>query len=184
MISPISLVSNALNLLGADRIASFEDDSTEAEITKELFWTTYRAMLTETRWRFATKVYKLNRLYESPDEALGYMYQYQLPNDYLMLVNAGTKDYTIQGDRVLSNAKEMTITYIYEPPVALLPAYFIKALEYNLAFNFAIPITDDRTKMNDFATLYGVQLKKAKFADASSNPTISIESSPYIIART
>jgi hypothetical protein len=183
MISEITLVGNALNLIGADRISSFEDDSTEAEVTKNIFETTYIAMLTETRWRFATKDMQLARLLEEPDPVYGYDYAFALPSDYLQLNEATTKDYQIVGQNVLTNSKELTITYTFRPPVHNLPGYFIKALEYNLAANFAIPITDDRTKLNDFMSLYTVQLKRAKFSDASSNPPRIITSSPYITAR-
>ena len=183
MISGITLVGNALNLIGADRISSFDDDSTEAEVTKNIFETTYIAMLTETRWRFATKDKKLARLLEKPDPVYGYNYAFALPSDYLQLNEATTNDYQIVGQNVLANTPELTVTYTFRPEVHHLPGYFIKALEYNLAANFAIPITDDRTKLNDFSSLYSIQLKKARFADASSNPPRAIKSSPYITAR-
>lgn len=183
MISPVTLVGNALNLLGADRISSFDDDSTEAEITKNLFQTTYQAQLTETRWKFATRTVALNRLYDTPDPSTGFKYQFALPNDYLQVVKADTIDYKIYQNMFMTNAKEVHMDYTFEPDVDQLPPYFVKALEYNLASQFAIPITADRTKLNDFSSMYDLQLKKAKFTDASNNPTVAIPNSPYISVR-
>lgn len=179
--SPVSLCSNALILLGGQPISSFTDGSTESQIASLLYENTYHAMLTETQWHFATKTAKLARHTERPDN--GYNYKFQLPSDHLYVVKCSDRDYEIYERDVYANSEEVTIMYVYPVDEANLPPYFAKALEYNLAAQFAIPLTDSSTKANFYANVYQSAIKKARFADASQRPPSAIEDSPYIQAR-
>ena len=180
-ISALSLCSNALTLLGANSIASFIEGSAESEVAALLYETTYHAMLTETQWHFATRTASLARHTETPDN--NFKYKYQLPIDCLYVAKASSKRYEIYERDLYSDHKEVDIEYVYPVDENNLPAYFAKALEYNLAAQFAIPITENTTKAEFFANMYQVVIRKARYADASQRPNIPIQDSPYIHAR-
>ena len=138
-------------------------------------------MLTETRWHFATRTAVLARHTEEPIN--GYKYKFQLPVDSLYVVKSSDRFYEIYERDLYANSTEIKIEYVYPVLEENLPMYFIKALEYNLAAQFAIPLTGNTTRAEYYAKLYQITVKKARFADASQRPNDAIEDSPYIQAR-
>ncbi len=82
--SAIKINSNALILLGHTPIATFDDPGSGAQVAANLYETTVRSMLSDHRWRFATKKVELAKLTASPDNE--FTYQYQLPTDLIMLI--------------------------------------------------------------------------------------------------
>jgi len=180
-VSALSLCSNALTLLGANSISSFTEGSAESEVSTLLYETTYYAMLTETQWHFATRTADLARHVELPDN--GYKFKFQLPTDCLYVAKSSDRRYEIYERDLYANSEVVQIEYVYPVKEVNLPPYFTKALEYNLAAQFAIPITENATKAEFFAGLYQQAIRKARYADASQRPNIPIQDSPYIYAR-
>lgn len=177
--SKVLLSSQALVLLGAQPIASFTEGSTGAEIASILFDTTYESLLTETRWRFATKQQRLNKDIVPATEGLN---SFQLPPDVLYVIEANC-DYEINQKKLLTNHTDVTINYVFSPEIDQLPAYFVQALVLALAARFAVPISADLNKAQMYTQLTEQQLKKARYADSSSRTNSIIEDSPYTEAR-
>jgi len=71
-------------LLGGSPISSFTEESAESEIAANLFENSYKSILTQHRWRFASKQATLARLTEKPSNL--FEYQFQLPTDLLYLI--------------------------------------------------------------------------------------------------
>jgi hypothetical protein len=180
-VSEVSISSNALVLLGGQPISSFTDDSTESQIAALLYKTTYESMLTETQWHFATRYTQLARHVEVPEA--DWSYKFQLPSDCLYVVEASVDNYEIYERNLYANIREVGINYVYAPKEINLPPFFIKALEYNLASQFAIPLTGNTTRADFYTQKYMFWLKKARFADASQRPASFIRSAPYISVR-
>ena len=168
MATPVSISSDALILLGGEPIASFTEDSTGAQIAAQLYEITYHSMLTETLWHFATKTYDLARLVTAPDNT--WKYKYQLPSDCLYVVKADTKNYEIYERELYANSTTVQIEYIYPVSEENLPPYFIKALGYNLASLFAIPLTGNATRADYYREMFENQMMRARRADSSQRP--------------
>ena len=181
LITRVQLVSNALLLLGGNTISALTENSTGAKLGANLFENTYLAMLQNHRWRFATKTQALSRLAAKPDT--GYEYAFQIPNDFLYSVEGDARDYAVYDNQIHCNNTEFQLDYIHRVSEDLLPAYFAKALEYNLASLFAYPLTDDSGKASYYASLYSNEIRKAKFADSSQYPEVSVQDQPYIDVR-
>lgn len=164
----ISIASNALVLLGDQPIASFDEGSTGSMLAANLYETTYHAMLTETLWHFATRTQLLNKHTVKPTN--GYSNRFALPADCLYVVQADTFAYEIYERDIYANADSITIEYIYPVAEVNMPAYFVKALEYNLASLFAVPLTGTASRAEYYRKLYEMELKRAKRADASQRP--------------
>ena len=177
----ISIASNALVLLGDQPISSFTDGEAGSLIAAQLYETTYHAMLTETLWHFATRTEKLARLVETPDN--NYSYKFQLPSDLLYIVTADVAHWEVYERELYANSKEVQIEMVYPVDEINLPPIFAKALEYNLASLFAIPLTGNATKADYYRNLYQLELSKAKRADASQRPGYTLGNDRYITAR-
>lgn len=180
--SDVALASNAMLLLGGKTIASFTDGSTEAQIASNLFEHSYKAVLSEHRWRFAVKQEKLARLSQKP-EAL-FTYQFQMPTDILYLIRTiDTQRYEIYGDKLYSNSLEITVEYVFRVASDKIPSYFAKMFEYYLAFQFAIPLTGDLDKASFYKGLYREGLMKAKHIDSSARPNQTFINNRYTDVR-
>ncbi len=180
--SAIKINSNALILLGHSPIATFDDPGSGAQVAANLYETTVRSMLSDHRWRFATKKVELAKLTASPDNE--FTYQYQLPTDLIMLIKLQeTGNYEIYGDKVYSNRSTCNIDYIYRIDETFFTPSFTKALEFFLAAQYAIPVTGNSTRMQEYTSLYEAQLRRAKHTDSAERPNVGIVDSPFTDVR-
>ena len=178
----ISISSNALVLLGDQPISSFTDGGAGSLIAAQLYETTYHSMLTETLWHFATRTEVLAKLVDKPDN--GYTSKFQLPSDCLYVVKTDQNSrYEIYERELYANADSVQIEMVYPVDEVNLPPIFAKALEYNLASLFAVPLTGDTSRAAYYRELYAVELRKAKRADASQRPAYQVGNDRYISAR-
>lgn len=177
MATKVEIVSNAFILLGGNPISSFSE-GTEGLIATALYDSTYEALLSVYRWRFASVKHKLSRLTEVPINE--YQYIYQLPSDVVTVIGTfRSTDYEIYGDKLYSNTLDLEFEYVQKVDETLLPVYFRKTLEFLLAAQFAVPLTDNTQRGVFYNTLYEAQFKKAKNIDSSSRPAKPIASNPF-----
>lgn len=150
----IKVCSDALLLLGAKAISSFNEGTDSANICDRLYPDLKRSTIESHNWTFAYKKVQLARTVNTPVNE--YKYEYQLPSDRLGLprrvydttaIGAGIVfDWTIQGDKLLTNNQTIVIDYKFLPSESDMPTYFIQLLKYMMAWHLADPITDQITK--------------------------------------
>lgn len=180
--SKIQLISNALILLGDSPISSLDDPGAGATAGTNLYESTYLAILSSHRWKFATKKMQLNRLTAVPMNE--YKYQYQLPTDLILLITTYPRsDYRILEDKLYTDSNTVSVDYIYRVSEDKFPAYFVKAFEYYLARDLAIPVTEDMKKVEMMQNIYNTEARKARYADSQSSPTVAMQDAPYISVR-
>jgi hypothetical protein len=181
--SKIQMISNALVLLGDAPIADLSGNGAGSVAGANLYESAYTGLLSNHRWRFATKYQELTKLAASPDTD-DYKYQYQLPSDYLLLIKVSAiRDFEIYGDKIYSNTNHMKLDYIYRVDEDNLPPYFQLTMQFMLASLLAIPVTGNSTRADEYRLQYEAQLKRAKFQDASSRPNQPIQHSPFVQVR-
>ena len=163
-------------LVGANPITSFEDGTTEAMITSNLYEDIVRGDLSSYRWRFAIKQAVLNRLVDAPtgrwDAA------YQLPSDFL-IVNAVTiadkaVDYDIYGDNIYVDAgtdETLVIDYTFRPDEADWPPHFVLLVEYHMANILAASLARDPGLAGLMGDQYSVQNLRARNIDSQQQTT-------------
>jgi len=181
LIARVQLCSNALLLLGDRPIASLTDETTGSTLSANLFENTYLAMLQNHRWRFAVKTQELPRLSAEPKTR--YRYAFQLPADFLYATKGDSRTYEVYGNEIHCNAQSFQLDYVRRVDEDLLPAYFAKALEYNLAFQFSVPLTGDMDKGLYYQKVYIDAIRKAKMADSSQYPEVGVHDQPYVNIR-
>jgi hypothetical protein len=150
----VAICSDALILLGAKPISSFNDGTDEANSCDRLYSDVRDMTLSMYPWSFAYKKVKLSRLITTPTTE--WKYEYQMPGDRLGNPRAAfetanayarpVKLWEIQGDKLLTNYETVYIDYPYQTPEFAMPQYFIQLLKYMMAWHLAYPITEQETK--------------------------------------
>ncbi len=184
MPTSIDIASNALILIGDNPINSFDDDGGGATAASALYPETKKRLLSEHHWSFALKQQQLNRLSQAPDPMTNYQYAFQLPTDMIRLLRIQDKNfYIIVGDLLYSNNSKLLATYIYDVPETNLPPHFVKSLEYALASDLSISVTEDNSMMQIMDAKYRTSINQAMAIDSQNRPQFPIQSSPIINAR-
>ena len=184
MSSDINMASNALLLIGAEPIVDFDDPGAGATVAKAIYPDTYTMILSEHPWSFAFKEQYLNQLSESPDPETNFKYAYQMPTDVIRVwAVLPHGNYTIVGDKVYSNDNKLLMRYVYKVAETRVPPHVVKAIEYKLASDFAISVTEDFNLASIYENKFLMQLSKAKNIDSQGRPQQSIVDSPFVDVR-
>lgn len=150
----LSVCSDALLLLGARPITSFNEGTDSATLCDRLYPHVKKSTVQAHPWSFSFKKLSLTRTINTPVNQ--YKYEYVLPSDRLgtirraytsTAVGATTfNSWVIQGDKLLTNEERIVIDYQFLPDESAMPAYFIQLLNYMMAWHLADPVTDQTTK--------------------------------------
>lgn len=180
MASDIDISSNALILIGDDPISSFDDPGSGAQAAANLYPDTYRQFLSTHPWSFALKEQTLNQLTAEPDDLTGYKYKYQMPTDLIRLWAVFPhSNYTIVADKIYSNENELLARYVYQVEETALPPHFTKALEYRLAADFALLVTESESKSALYERKFKEAAAQARSIDSQSKPPVAIVDRPF-----
>lgn len=178
-LNDVALASRALIRIGAAPITSFTDGSVEAEIANALFEPVTNALLSSYAWSFATQQVALSQLETEP--VADYTYAYQLPNDFLRALSAGSGsrgrglNYRINQDKLHTNSSAVVLTYIFRPDEENFPPYFDQAVISRLAAEFTIPITESTTRAETMFALAEKEFQRARQIDAQQDTPNRIE---------
>lgn len=182
MATDIQIASNALVLLGVAPISSFSEPGAGARVASNLFESTMRDALSAHQWRFAVKKQRLNRLSQTPENE--WQYAFQLPSDYVAVIGLyPPSDYQIYQNFLYSNQTDVTLDYIFRPDTTAMPPYFTKMMEYRLAVDFSVAVTQDANKKQLYWSQYKEELARAMATDAQGHPNIAIRHSPFTDVR-
>jgi len=184
MPSDIDIASNALLLVGDNPINSFTEPGAGAQVAANIYPETKKKLLSTHPWSFALKQQRLNRLSQTPDDLTNYRYAFQLPTDLIRLWNVQCHgNYILIGDLLYSNDIKLLATYVYDVDEVALPPHFVKALEYSLASDFAIAVTEDNTRAALYEQKANTLASEAMAIDSQSRPQVGIVDSPIIDVR-
>jgi hypothetical protein len=152
--SALSICSDALLMLGANPISSFNEGTDAANISDRLYADLRDQALMVYPWSFSFKKIKLARLITTPTTE--YKYEYQLPGDRLgppraVFTSASpgqrpSKEYRIFQDKLLADYEEVFVDYQYSVQEFEMPVYFVQLLKYMMAWHLSYPITDQDSK--------------------------------------
>jgi len=189
MATDVEICSNALLLLGAKPIASFQEVSDAARICANIYPLAKRDILRKHNWNCATKRVVLSP--ETTAPAFDWSYQFARPSDWLRTIQVGYQgqelEYVIEGVRLLANTNVLPLVYVAEVTEgewdSLLTQVMVKRMEMDLAY----PITKstslrDSLKQEFYAAGVGV-LAQAKTIDGQENPPESWNDSPFLQVR-
>lgn len=150
MATEVSICSNALILIGEEEITSLSEETREAQLCNALYGTTRDTLLQSHPWRFSLGQASLARLSATPE--YDYKYAYQLPADMLRLIDveANAIKWDIFENRIYTDATEVKVIYQFRPGPEKFPAYFVNALQLQMATALAVSLSEDESKSDLF----------------------------------
>jgi hypothetical protein len=166
--SKVSNANRALALIGANKITSLDDGTTEAKAINNMYADSLKSILSECCWNFAKKRKKLNLVTDTP--AWGKGNYFQIPADCVRIFGA-TSDYDIEGNYLLTNDKEVGILYTTsEVDDNLFSPAFRDAFCCRLAYDVSYDLTNSTSKQDELLELYhGHLLPIAKSMNARNS---------------
>ena len=196
----LTICSDALLMLGAKPISSFDEGTDEASVANRLYSDIRDQTLVMYPWSFSFKKTSIARLITTPTNE--YRYEYQLPGDRLASprnvydTNATgippRKEYRIMGNKLLTDYEQVYIDYQYAVPEFDMPQYFVQLLKYMLAWHMALPITDQTEKAQYWQSVStgspaengrGGYMRVAMNIDGQGQPTNAINDFSLISVR-
>ena len=187
MYTDVSLCAKALIKLGAAPITSFDDPTVEAQVARQLYAPVRDALLASYPWSFTVAQARLVR-----DEAANptdFAYAYFLPADMLRTISAGAGGrgrgliFRIRGDRLFTDAPEVTLTYQRRVPESLFTAPFVAALIAKLAAEFALPLTENAARAESLQRLAHEEIRLTRLLDSQQATPMRVEDFTLIRAR-
>lgn len=181
MASDVEIANAALIKLGAGRITSLNDDVNNARVLNARYEAVRDAELRRRKWRFSLRRTSVAALSTAP--SFGFLYQYQVPDGFLRLVQIGEYDlstdltdnrrapeglYSLEGNAILTNlTAPLKIRYIKQiTDESAMDVAFREAFASRLAYESANEITDDLSKKDDALRDYKMALSEATKANA------------------
>lgn len=182
MATDISMSSNALLLIGHETINSFTDAGAGARAAANLYETVYEDAITSYPWRFAIGKVTLSKLAAEPLNE--WKNAFQLPGDLLLTYRTYPRSpFEIYENKLYSDQETIEIDYWFKPEETTLPPYFVKYMQYALASEFAISVTDNRTLADTSNASANQQRLVAMNRDSQGRTNNAIESAPFIEVR-
>jgi len=176
IVNDVKIANLALSALGADRIMSLTENTTNAKRINEVYIILRDEVMSAHPWNFALKRTTLAQLSSTP--VIGYSYAHQIPTDSLRVLNVfnGTEetneitDFKIENDAILSNYTPLYCRYIYrnEDPTKY-STTFATAFSARLAAELAYPITNSNTLGKVMLEVYQEKLRIARVMDAQES---------------
>lgn len=151
MADDITICNLALARIGEASITSLEEASQPARACRLFFVSTRDELLQALPWNFAIRREVLSRLADAP--RFGWSFQYQLPSDYLNVVQLNAwraheaRDlYEIEGEMLLTDQEVAELRYTARVEDSeLFPPLFVEALYTKLASKLAERLTGSRS---------------------------------------
>jgi hypothetical protein len=196
----ITICSDALIMLGAKAITSFNDGTDESSVCDRLYPDIRDSTLVMYPWTFNTKKIQLAQLLTPPGSV--WKYAYQLPGDKLANPRAvydtaavgasPNKDWEIQGDQLLTNLPAVFINYQYSAGEFAWPQYFVQLMKYMMSWHLALPITEQSDRAQYWQGVAvgapaengrGGYMRQAMNIDGQHNPVRVIEDYSLVAVR-
>lgn len=197
-VSAVSICNRALHKLGTGTITDLTDNSEKARVMNVAYEPVRDAELRRHRWRFAIKRTSLAALADTPDS--DYEYQYQVPGDFLRLIEGGdivsladlsdyrslsSAAYSLEGRTILTDlGAPLAIRYIARiEDTTLYDSCFVESLAARLAFETVERITESSQKKSDLMVDYRESIKEAIRANALERAAEGIADDTWVLAR-
>lgn len=167
-ISQVSICNSALVKLGAEPISSLSQSTKSAKSLAAIYDQVRDEVLRAHPWHFATK--RVILVPNATVPAFGYDFSFDLPNDYLRIVDDEDPDtdYVIENGQILSNMDNLNIRYVYRNAAEdQWDACFAEAFSCRLAREVCYALTQSATLVQGMDSLYKAALQSARTMNGS-----------------
>lgn len=169
----VSICSNALLMLGAQTISSFEDPVDRARICSGLYPTIRDDLLRTHPWNCCIK-----RVLLAPDAdapAFGYAASFELPADCLRVLEVGENnvqiDYLLEGRSIQAEATSLELRYVFLNEVEnTWDSSLVALMTLAMAAALAYPITQSASMQSTMEQKLSMAKKVARAVDGQEEP--------------
>lgn len=173
MSSNLQIANRALQKAGvAKRLATFEDDNQKGRAIRTCYETLKRAELQMNAWTFSIRRVQIAAETDTP--AFDYLYQYQLPADFLKMAPLRPKtsmfldDHEIEGRKLLTNNPGPLNLRIVSSDAdeEQFHALFVEGFASRIAYEVTEELTQSAAKKDSLATDYTKFMSDARLVNA------------------
>jgi hypothetical protein len=165
--SEVEIMNMALIAVGERMITASTEDTKAARVADARYPNVRDDVLSSHPWHCATKRASLSALVAAP--AFGFTYQFQLPADYLRLVQLEDpkETYEIEDGKILTDNSELKIIYIFQlTEVPKMTPTLATAIGAKLAFEIANALARDPERAESLWKIYQAKMAEARFTDS------------------
>lgn len=181
--SKLDILNLSFNILNKNAVDDLVNAGEFTDSASRAFDMLYPSCISGKSWRFATTTQQLSLLIPPPPIAM-WMYQLQLPADYLAAVRTfPAMPYQIYKDRMYTNNNNVLLEYRFLPDPTHLPAYFVHWFSIVIAAWFADAVAENDTLAQKLENRAQTQLGEALFTDSQSHPTPAMGLNPLVQVR-
>lgn len=166
----VSICNEALSLLGAKSIQSFEENTETARRCASIYDSTRRTLLRMHPWSFAKKRMQLAPVSTYP--SFGYQYAFQLPSDFVRIIDTGLDVYEVEGRHILANTNLINLVYVAdEENEGIWDSLFAECMVLYLTNKLGKPITGSQTEADSAWQKLQNTLKQARAINGQERPS-------------
>lgn len=166
----VSICNEALNMIGAQSILSFEEATPNARRCATLYEQTRKAILRMHPWSCCTKRIQLAPLSTHP--SFGYSHAFALPRDFQRLISAGTTDFEIENRLILSNTDVINLIYVYDNDnEQTWDSLLVECMIFYMASKLAKATTGSNAEADSAWQRLQITLKQARAINGQERPS-------------
>jgi len=176
MATKLGIINAALSLIGANPISSLSENDDGAVIASIIYDSTKEDALSSFPWYFATREVVLPVL-ATPAHDTTYQYAYNIPPDCILPIGFESRgEFVIRGNEIHTDEYNPRFIYVSNVSEGEFPVYFSKAMEYQLASDFCIPLTENNTSAQIFEerARRRWQLARSRDSQIASRPDLEL----------
>lgn len=165
----VSICNEALSMIGAKAIQSFDDNTDNARRCASIYDSTRRALLRMHPWSFAKKRVQLAPVNTHP--AFGYANAFPLPKNLIRVYDSGEQNYEMEGRHILANTNKINLIYVAdEDNEELWDSLFTECMALYLVNKLAKPITGSNAEADSAWQKLQNMLKQARAINGQERP--------------
>ena len=165
----VSICNEALSMIGAKSIISFDDATENARRCASIYDSTRKALLRMHPWSFAKKRVQLAPISTHP--SFGYAHAFPLPNDFMRVYDAGEINYEIEGRHILADTSLINLVYVYDNDnEQTWDSLFTECMALYLVRKLAKPITGSQAEADSAWVQLQGMLKQARAINGQERP--------------
>ncbi|GAA5559031.1 hypothetical protein Asch03_03995 [Acinetobacter schindleri] len=165
----VSVCNQALGMIGAKSIISFDENTENARRCASLYDPTRKALLRMHPWSFAKRRVQLAPISTYP--SFGYQNAFPLPKDFLRVYDTAQFEYEIEGRHILANTNVINLVYIAdEQNEEMWDSLFSECMALYLVTKLAKPITGSSTEGDSAWQKLQNMLKQARAINGQERP--------------
>lgn len=172
MTTKVSICNEALNMIGAQSIISFDEATQNARRCATLYDQTRKAILRMHPWSCAKKRIQLAPVATYP--SFGYANAFVLPKDFIRVIDTGTKEFEVENRHILANTNIINLIYVFDNTnEQTWDSLLTECMTYYMASKLAKATTGSNAEADSAWQRLQATLKQARAINGQERPSQS-----------